>query len=152
MELVLTGKQGKTLRVAGDSIKIEKQGLLTGKREKTIAIRNVSSVEVKRPGGFAGFVQFSIAGGKARDSSYTLSGGAVDAAKDENSVLFFGMDNYETALKIKAFVESWADKPTSTLSNPVSAADEIRKLKALVDEGLITQDEFEQKKRQLLSV
>ena len=36
MEIVLHGKQGKTLTVAGDVIKIEQQGLLTGKREKTI--------------------------------------------------------------------------------------------------------------------
>ena len=80
MELVLEGSQGKTLTVQGDVIRIEKGGLLTGKREKTIPIRNVTSVEVKKPGGFAGFIQFSIAGGKARDSSYSLSGGAVAAA------------------------------------------------------------------------
>jgi hypothetical protein len=47
MDFVLRGKQGKTLTVSGDTIKIEKKGLLTGEREKTILIRNVTSVEVK---------------------------------------------------------------------------------------------------------
>src|SRR3954470_14279401 len=97
-QLVLEGKQGKMLTVSGDTIRIQKTGFLTGKREKTILIRNVTSVEVKKPGGFAGFIQFSIAGGKARDGSYTLSGGAMEAAQDENSVLFVGNDKYEIAL------------------------------------------------------
>jgi hypothetical protein len=90
MELVLKGTQGKTLTVASDTVRIEKRGLITGKREKIIAIRNIVSVEVKKSGGFAGFIQFAIAGGHARDSSFSFSGGAFDAAQDENSVLFTG--------------------------------------------------------------
>jgi hypothetical protein len=134
-ELVLSGRQGKTLTVMGDLIRIEKQGLLTGKREKTILIRNITSVEVKKPGGFVGFIQFSIAGGKARDSSYTLTGGAIDAVKDENSVVFNGSEKYEVALKVKAYVEAWSISQPQTQSQPVavSAADEFRKLMALTD-------------------
>jgi hypothetical protein len=153
-QLVLHGKQGKTLYASGDAIRIEKQGLITGKREKTILIRNVTSVEVKKPGGFVGFIQFSIAGGNARDGSYTMSGGAFDAVKDENSVVFNGSENYETALKIKAYVESWSpierQRPTVARKLPVSAADEIRELKALLDDGILTEEEFARKKKQLL--
>ena len=154
MEIVLHGNQGKTLTVSGDTIRIEKKGLLTAKREKTILIRNVTSVEVKKPGGLVGFIQFSIAGGKARDSSYTLTGGAFDAVQDENSVVFNGTDKYEMALKIKAYVESWSNRVTPDSGSPgtISAADEIRKLKTLVDEGLVTPEEFEQKKKQLLGL
>jgi hypothetical protein len=116
----------------------------------------VTSVEVKKPGGFVGFIQFSIAGGNARDSSYTMSGGAFDAVKDENSIVFNGNDKYEIALKIKAFVESWSpvdrQPPNAARALPVSAADEIRKLKALVDEGILTEAEFTQKKKQLLGL
>ena len=153
--LVLQGNQGKTLYASEDAIRIEKKGVLTGKREKTILIRNVTSVEVKKPGGFVGFIQFSIAGGKSRDSSYTLSGGAFDAVKDENSVVFNGDDKYQIALKIKAHVESWspAEKQRTAISTPViSAADEIRKLKALMDEGILTADEFAAKKKRLLDL
>ena len=154
MDLVLQGGQGKPLTVSGDTIKIEKKGLLTGKREKTIPIRGVTSVEVKQPGAMAGFIQFSIAGGKARDSSYTLSGGAWDAAGDENSVLFGSPGQYEIALKIKEYVESSSARvsDSSSASVQVSTADEIRKLKALLDEGLLTLDEFNHKKRQLLGL
>jgi Short C-terminal domain len=153
MDIVLQGRQGKTLTVAGDQIRIEKQGLLTGRREKTIAIRNISSVEVKKPGAFVGFIQFSIAGGMPRDSSFTLSGGAIDAVKDENSVVFNGTEEYETALKVKSYVESWSAVPqTAQAPVVVSVADEIRKLKSLLDEGLLTADEFAQKKQQLLGL
>lgn len=154
MEIVLQGNQGKKLTVSGDVIRIEKQGLFTGKREKTIPIRNVSSVEVKKPGGFVGFIQFSIAGGKSRDSSYTFSGGAMDAVKDENSVIFNGSENYEIALKVKAYVEAWSANPqrAQSPSAAVSPADEIRKLKALLDEGVLTAEEFAQKKKQLLGL
>jgi putative oligomerization/nucleic acid binding protein/zinc ribbon protein len=154
VELTLQGNQGKTLTVSGDTIRIEKAGFLTGKRHKTILIRNVTSVEVKKPGGFVGFIQFSIAGGKARDSSYTLTGGAFDAVQDENSLIFNGAEKYDIALKIKAYVESWSAPivPDSPRALSASAADEIKKLKALVDDGIVTPEEFEQRKKQLLGL
>ena len=156
MDIVLHGKQGKTLIVAGDMIRIEKQGLLTGKRGKTISIRNITSVEVKKPGAFVGFIQFSFAGGNARDGSYTLSGGALGAVKDENSVVFTGQEKYEIALKVKAYVETWSSSEQQGVrpqpTTPMSVADEIRKLKSLVDDGLLTTEEFEQQKKQLLAM
>ena len=153
MDIVLKGLQGKTLLVSGDSARIEKVGWLGGKREKTLPIRSITSVEVKRPGAFSGFIQFSIAGGKALDSTYTLTGGAFDAAKDENSVVFVGTENYEIALTIKSYVETWASKheTRSALSGP-PVAEEIRQLKTLLDEGLLTADEFAQKKKQILGL
>ena len=42
------------------------------------------------------------------------------------------------------------DKNKSSLPNGVSAADELSKYKALLDEGTITLDEFNEKKDQLL--
>ncbi len=60
----------------------------------------------------------------------------------------------------KRFVLAWyqkhpEDKPTNAPKVTVnvqssSAADEIRKLKQLLDEGVITQEEFDAKKKQLL--
>jgi len=153
---MLQGDQGKTLCVVGDTVRIEKQGFLTAKREKTIRIRNITSVDVRKPRAFVvGFIQFSIAGCKARDSSYRLSGGSFDVVQDENSVVFTGQENYEIALRIKAHVENWSGgqshDPPPLPAAPLSIADEIRKLKALADEGLLTTKEFERKKRQLLA-
>lgn len=146
MSLVLHGGQGKSLFVSRDSIRIVQEHLAE-RRDKTILIRNVSAVEVKKPGAFDGFIQFSFAGSIPHDSAYTLTGGAFDAARDENSVTFSGTDEYDVALKMKVYVESWTPHET----RPASAADEIRKLKALLDEGVLTAAEFAARKTQLLA-
>jgi hypothetical protein len=106
----LRGNQGKTMVVEGSNVKIIKKATwFSSKREKTFAIRNITSVEVKEPGRvFVGFIQLSIGGGKALDSSYTFSGGAIDAVKDENSVIFKDKASYEMALKIKEYIESYS--------------------------------------------
>jgi hypothetical protein len=107
MSLVLHGRHGKTLFVSRDSIRIVQEHLAE-RRDKAILIRHITAVEVKKPGAFDGFIQFSFAGATPHDSSYTLTGGAFDAARDENSVTFSGTDEYDIALKIKLYVESWA--------------------------------------------
>lgn len=153
MSLVLHGGQGKTLFVSRDSIRIVQEHV-GERRDKAILIRHITSVEVKKPGAFDGFIQFSIAGGTPHDSSRTLTGGAFDAARDENSVIFGGMDEYDTALKIKVHIESWSPESVQEAgihARPgFSAADEIRKLKALADEGVLTAEEFAVKKQQLI--
>ena len=45
-----------------------------------------------------------------------------------------------------------ANKDRPTVVNSVSAADEIRKLKELLDLGIISQEEFDAKKKQLLGI
>ena len=42
--------------------------------------------------------------------------------------------------------------PSPRKAPPVGAADEIGKFKALLDSGVITQEEFDQKKKQLLGL
>jgi Short C-terminal domain len=147
MSLVLHGGQGKTLFVTRDSIRIVQDGQHE-RRDKALLLRHISAVEVKKPGAFDGFIQFTIAGGVPHDSSSSLTGGAFDAARDENAVTFADLDTYDLALKIKVHVESWT--PGDTQAG--SAADEIRALKALLDDGAITADEFAERKRQLLRV
>lgn len=106
MSFVLHGGKGKSLFVSSDCIRIV-QEQLAERRDKAILIRHVSAVEVKKPGAFDGFIQFSFAGGTPHDSAYSLTGGAYDAARDENSVTFASLDDYDLALKIKVFIESW---------------------------------------------
>lgn len=45
-----------------------------------------------------------------------------------------------------------ADKQEKTEAESAGAADEIRKFKALMDDGIITPEEFEAKKKQLLGL
>ena len=106
MSLVLHGGQGKSLFVARDSIRIVQEHLAE-RRDKAILIRHITAVEVKKPGAFDGFIQFSFAGSTPHDSSASFTGGAFDAARDENSVTFASLDDYDVALKIKVFVEAW---------------------------------------------
>jgi hypothetical protein len=110
MSLVLHGGQGKSLFVAPGSIRIVQEHLAE-RRDKAILIRHISAVEVKKPGAFHGYIQFSFAGGPPHDASGTFTGGAFDAARDENSVTFATFDDYDVALKIKVFIESWTPPP-----------------------------------------
>ena len=154
MTFVLRGEQRKTLEVGGSIIRIIKEGgLFHSDREKTILIRNVTSVEVKKPGELmVGFIQFSIAGGKARDSSYTLTGGSFGAVLDENSVVFKDPVSYKVALKIKEYVQDYSEVGSHNSGSSVSKADEIRKLKELLDESILTEEEFNLEKKKLLGI
>lgn len=158
MQLELRGNGGMTLVVSDDVIRIEKKGLLGGKkREKAFPIRNISSVEVKKPAFWPGFIQLSIAGGHARNSSFSLTGGWYAAQQDENSVCFAGKDRYAEALEVKSYIEEWSTRheQQSVTSHPasmepVSVADEILKLKSLANDGILTAEEFEAQKKELL--
>ena len=137
MSLVLHGGQGRSLFVTRDSIRIVEERLAE-RHDTGIPIRNIAAVEVKKPGASDGFIQFSIAGGKAHDHAITFS----------------GSDEYDIALKIKLYIESWPTHEGHTATDrgqpPLSAADEIRKLKALHDDGILTSEEFTAKKKLLL--
>ncbi len=61
MSLVLHGGHGKSLFVASGSIRIVHEHLQE-RRDKAILIRHISAVEVKKPGAFDGYIQFSFAG------------------------------------------------------------------------------------------
>ena len=137
MSLVLHGGQGRSLFVSRDSIRIVEEHL-ADRHDTGIPIRNIAAVEVKKPGASDGFIRFSIAGGKAHD----------------HAVTFRGSDEYDVALKVKLYIESWPPHEGHAASDrgqpPLSGADEIRKLKALLDDGILTSEEFAAKKKLLL--
>ncbi len=121
------------------------QGL---KGDKTIQIRQISSVQFRRAGSITnGYIQFAFQGG------LETKGGLFDAVSDENSVMFTSVQQpmFE---RVKAAVEGRLSEATSaTPTAPTSSvADEIAKLAVLLDNELITREEFEHKKRQLLGL
>lgn len=112
------------------------------KGKKDIYFKNITSIQIKKPGFTAGYIQFSLPGGiEAR-------GGVFNAVSDENTVSFNGKDNYEKALEIKEHIEKTSN---SSNKSTYSDADEIEKLHSLMKKGVITQKEFEMKKKQLLN-
>lgn len=143
----LSIKSGKTLIVIDNNkITIKRKGLIALMRyglkgEKTFLINQISAIQLKKAGFATGYLQFVLAG------SFESKGGLADAVNDENSVLFdFGSQN-RFAEEIKSYVENYT---VSSTSNNSSNLDEIAKLKSLLDNGAITQEEFDNKKKELL--
>ena len=147
----LTGRNARLI-VYEDKVVIERIGFLNKLNygfsgDKTILMQSISSIQYKAGGGILnGFLQFGIIGGNERQ------GGVSRAVSDENSIVFT-KDKNEKAETIKAYIEdkiAERSKPISTV-NQSSVADEIRKLKSLLDDGIITEEEYNAKKKQLLA-
>ena len=115
------------------------QGL---KGKKDIFFHNITSIQIKKPGFTVGYLQFSIPGGNESQR------GAFNSLNDENTISFFGNDEYEKALKIKEYIENKIKSKNSSSSS--SVADEIEKLHTLMEKGVLTKKEFEEKKKRLL--
>lgn len=117
--------------------------------DKKIHIADISSVTLKEPAGVTvGFIQLSYAG--------SLEGkqNVVEAIGDENSVPV-SPQNLELARKIVNFIDERRmalRKTTVTVQQELSSADEILKYKGLLDAGIISQAEFDAKKKQLLGL
>ncbi len=149
----LKGYNGQ-LYIYKDKVIIERKGImgmltngLAG--SKTIPISNIKNIQLRKAGPlFSGYIQFGILGGIEKQNGLT---GAVN---DENSIVFLE-DCNEKAQKIKEYIENIITSKNNqynTDSNSFSSADEILKLKQLLDMGILTQEEFNAKKKQLLGI
>ncbi len=122
-------------------------GGLGGKR---IDFVDITSVQFKEATTVVGFIQFSYAG------SVESKGGVHSAVNDENTIAFDNNQEKE-AKKIYDYViarrAELKNPPVqaSVVEQP-SPTDEIRKYKTLLDEGIISQEEFDAKKKQLLGL
>jgi hypothetical protein len=101
--LSLQGVQ-KDLTIDGNKVIIhQRKAFLQAENEKTLPISRLGSVQIKKPSlMWRGYIQFSIGGGKEKNQSLSWTGGAFDAANDENAVLFDGDYNYEMLLKSRS--------------------------------------------------
>ena len=111
--------------------------------------KQIKSIEIKPARLTMGYIQFGIGGGS--ESRGTLK----DAHSDENTVTFSTTKDNIIAQNIKSYIETHIvrqNKVLNTINSPTSNADEIKKYKELFDEGIITLEEFEAKKKQLLGL
>lgn len=140
-----------------DKVIIKRQGALAKmsqgffKGDKSIYISQISAIQVK-PGTMLtnGYIEFTLSGGRENTN------GLLDATKDENSVIFTKKKN-EQVDRMKSILEDLKSNSSATTTNTTvvqssSAADEIKKFKDLLDQGIITEAEFESKKKQLLGL
>ena len=150
---LLNGVNGQ-LYVYEDRIIIERKGMLSFfchglSGSKTIPIKTIQSVQFKKGGPIAnGFIQFGILGG------IESKRGVINFTSDENTIMISMKDNI-LAENIKNYIENLIfskDDNVKTIINQASSADELKKFKDLLDSGIITQEEFEQKKKQLLGL
>ncbi len=135
---------GKTVEVVGNVISINES---ITRKQKTIPISNVISVQLKKPGLIGGYLYFQTVGGLDNSRMKTVN----DYIKDENAIVLNSKKKYETALQIKEYIRKMQMSPINAGSQP-SGADELMKYKQLLDGGAITQEEYDLKKKQLLNL
>lgn len=141
------GKNGTLiLTPTGIIIKRGVFGMLlgAGRGEKNIPYSSITAVQFKKPGLMSGYLQLTLRGGIEH------TGGALSAERDENTVTF-NPGKTKQFLRAKEIIENQilnANQPTSKVSN----MDELEKLSNLHDKGIINDDEFNAKKKQLLGL
>lgn len=155
--LKLIGQSNRILLVKDDTIKIVDLGGLFSsmKKEKLLSVCDVTGVEVKKPDFYVGYIQLQVSGQLAPNEAGRSSRKAnvYSAVSDENSVTFVGEENYQIALAIQSHIQSYnAQHKNSAVASAPSNADEILKYKALLDSGVITEEEFSAKKTELLNM
>ena len=102
------------------------------------------AVQFKEPGIGWGYIQFTLPG------SIESNRGMSSATTDENTIIFDKSElNY--AIRIKKYVEDVLSKKDTCNQNTNNVADEIRKYQQLLDDGIITQEEFKNMKKKIIS-
>lgn len=129
---------------------------ITHKKEsETIPISNVQSFSLKKPG-LMGIGTITIKTAQSATAGVSVGFGLLLAGGAER-VLNFDSSEMQTALDIQDYISHYQSSSNATNSQRsesmcVPVADEIRKLKELLDEGILTQEEFSAKKKQLLGI
>lgn len=136
------------IEVTQSMIKVSPKGFINAVNkglvgQKTYKIENLTGVQYKKPGLTTGYIQFVLLG--SRESKRGVTG----AVHDENSITFSNKKEALLMLELKEFIE---DKMNSiqTKNSNFSTADELLKLKQLLDSGVINEKEFEAEKRKIL--
>lgn len=117
------------------------------KGDKEIYINQISSVQLKKTNLLLnGYIQFTFSGGKE------AKGGITQATKDENTVMF-NKSQEKGFINLKNKIEEYIhdlNKPIEKVEN--DPFEQIEKLLALKERGIITDKEFEIKKKQILGL
>lgn len=117
------------------------------KGDKEIYINQISSVQLKKTNLLLnGYIQFTFSGGKE------AKGGITQATKDENTVIF-NKSQEKGFINLKNKIEEYIhdlNKPIEKIEN--DPFEQIEKLLALKERGIITDEEFEIKKKQILGL
>ncbi len=117
--------------------------------EKTIYYKDCVGIQFKPSKFTIGYLQFETAAGMMNnknsnfwaENSFTFDPSVVSNEKME-----------EVANYVKRRVDEIKSGENRVVTNAVSPAEELKKMKELLDMGIITQEEFDAKKKQLLGL
>lgn len=118
--------------------------------EKTIYYKDCVGVQFKKSGFTIGYLQLETSASSMNNHGSNFFG--------ENSFTFEpGQVSNEKMEEVANYIKKRVDEIKSqgdraTVVSQVSAADEIKKFKELLDLGVISQEEFDAKKKQLLGI
>lgn len=139
------------LEMTQSLIRIKRKGALAFlsqglKGDKEILISQISSIQFKKAGtfGFNGYIQFAFVGGQE------AKGGIFQGTQDENTVMF----RVSQQQAFEAFRDELLKRITrmkSSAKEP-SGLEELEKLASLRDKGIVSEEEFQQKKKKILGV
>lgn len=148
----IDGVRGRHLDVYEDKVvittKISIGSLLSGNvsdGEKTIYYRDAIGVQFKKAGLQIGYLQIETASSQMNNRSSNFF--------NENSFTF---DTYKVSndemQEVAEYVKQRVDQIKNSTGTVFSFADELKKFKELLDSGIISQEEFDAKKKQLLNL
>ena len=120
-----------------------------GKKDigRTIKLSNIVSVTLKKPVlTAAGCIHIQVHGAK----TYSSVANVTHYATDINAICF-RKPKYDEAVAFKDALEK-AIAEQSNASEKSDGVNDLRQLKQLLDEGIISQDDFDKKKNQILGL
>lgn len=151
-ELYAEGTTGR-LEITGNKVCIRRSKASAGlyfrtMGDKEFLISSITAIAFRKPRFLvSGSIQFSFMGGTES------KGGLFGTAGDDNAVLF-GKKDEHMFMRMKKEIERRmnAEAKSSQAATVPSDADEIAKLADLRDRGILTEDEFQHKKKQILGL
>lgn len=115
-------------------------GMIRG--DKTIPYSSIVAVQFKKAGMLSGYLQLTIKGGPE------AKGGLMQSVKDENTVTFQSWQNNKFE-EVKRFIEEKISKNSEPKRDDIF---DLEKLAELKEKGIITKEEFQKKKEQILKI
>jgi len=148
-ELCAKGVNGQ-IELYSNKVCIRRKGVLGFltqglKGDKNIMISTITSIQFKKAGMLTnGYIQFAFMGGQE------AKGGIFQGTQDENTVMF-NKKQQSSFEQIRDEVEERIETGSIPISTS-SDADELAKLADLRDNGILTEEEFQHKKKQMLGL
>lgn len=141
-----------TVSFDGNFISITREGALArlsqGRGEKRIPVKHLTAVQIKPAGALTnGFISFTLAGG--HEAGGLKGSRTSNAAQDENSVIFLKKQQSDFEA-LRDEIEAAMIAPVAPTAAAPDLAAQLQQLATLRDQGILTEDEFQAKKADIL--